>query len=238
MNVPQPLCPEGYGPDVPHRSRPHRSPVTWLVKPVLRTALDRWRVGRLTAYLPDRTIVHAGRDDAEPHATVWVHRNRMLCQFLLRGDIGVGESYMSGDWQADDLPAFLELALLNTAAVGRDTWLTRILNAPADVAHALRRNTRRGSRRNIGRHYDLGNDLFALFLDPSMTYSSALFEGDDTLLAAQERKFARLASRATRIARVSIGSKWSPRPQPWNVYRCCDSCSTSTPGIRSVTESP
>jgi cyclopropane-fatty-acyl-phospholipid synthase len=123
---------------------------------------------------------------------MWIHRERFFRELALRGDLGAGESYMAGDWRADDLAQFIGLVLLNQDAVTMESWVTRIANLRNDALHRLRRNTRSGSRRNIGAHYDLSNDLFALFLDPSMTYSSAVFEQDgEPLQRAQERKFAR-----------------------------------------------
>jgi len=96
----------------------------------------------------------------------------------------------------DDLPRFIGLALANQAALAMESPLTRLLNVPNDLRHRLRGNTRAGSRRNIHAHYDLSNELFALFLDPSMTYSSAVFASPgDTLAQAQQRKFARIADR-------------------------------------------
>ena len=167
-----------------------------LLRPLVLRALDNWHVGRLTIHLPEGTTVVAGRADAKPQATVRIVSDRFFGDFALKGDLGAGESYMDGAWSADNLPRLLELVLLNQGAVGGDSWLSGLLNLPNDVRHRLRRNTRRGSRRNIGAHYDLSNELFALFLDPSMTYSSAVFASpDEPLESAQKRKFERLADR-------------------------------------------
>jgi cyclopropane-fatty-acyl-phospholipid synthase len=123
---------------------------------------------------------------------VWVRHDRTIREFALRGDVGIGDAYVNGDWDSDDLPAFVELALLNQHATGRVRPLAGLFTLASRVRHALRRNTRAGSRRNIRRHYDLSNEFFALFLDASMTYSSAIFERpDEPLAAAQRRKFAR-----------------------------------------------
>lgn len=183
------------------------------LRPAVLRALRDWQAGRLTVHLPDGTVHAVGGADAEPHATLRVARDAFFADFVLRGDIGAGESYMAGDWSTDDLPTFIELALLNQQAVGRDdSWITALMNVPNDIAHWLRRNTRQGSRRNIQRHYDLSNDLFALFLDPSMTYSAAVFDspGED-LTRAQERKFARFGE-ALRLGPadhvLEIGCGW------------------------------
>jgi len=155
--------------------------------------LPRLTEGRLTVHLPDGSVHHAGRDEAEQHATLWIEDDRFFREYALRGDIGAGEAYTEGLWRADHLPTFLEIALRNEAAIMQTSWLTKLMNVPRDIAHVLRPNTRDGSRRNVGAHYDLSNDLFALFLDDTMTYSAAIHaEGDGTLEAAQGRKFDRL----------------------------------------------
>ena len=178
----------------------------------LMQALAALRVGRLTVHLPDGAVVDAGDPDATLHATMWIARDAFFRKFALRGDLGAGESYMDGDWRTDDLCRFAELVLLNQAYLPLDSWLSRLANLPNDWLHVRRRNSRRGSRRNIGAHYDLSNDLFATFLDPSLAYSSAVFDAPDEPLAlAQERKFERWCQ-AMRIGPadhvLEIGSGW------------------------------
>lgn len=179
----------------PGVSVPPRSLLARLLKPAVLSAMSHWHLGRLEIHLPDGSVVAGGDIGARPAVSMWIHNERAIWQFALRGDVGVGESYVNGDWQVDDLPGFIELALRNQKSAA-DTWLTRMANVPDQVLHAFRRNTPRGSRRNIERHYDLSNELFALFLDPSLTYSSAVFATqDESLAAAQERKFSRFGER-------------------------------------------
>jgi cyclopropane-fatty-acyl-phospholipid synthase len=170
--------------------------VTRIARASALKALGRWQVGRLTVHLPDGAVHVGGVAEAEPHSTLWIEHHDFFRQLALRGDLGVGESYMDGDWRTDDLGRFLEIGILNQAALPLATTLSKLANLPAALLHALRRNTRRGSRRNIREHYDLSNELFALFLDPSMTYSSAIFaHADEPLDAAQVRKFQRFGER-------------------------------------------
>jgi cyclopropane-fatty-acyl-phospholipid synthase len=115
---------------------------------------------------------------------------RFFERVLTGGEIGIGESYMDGEWRSPDLVALVQLMLANREVIGALPsmlqWPSRVVNA---VAHRLRDNTRHGSRRNIHQHYDLGNDFFRLFLDHRLMYSCALFESPgDTLEQAQERK--------------------------------------------------
>ena len=186
------------------------------VAPVARrrllAALSLLRVGRLTVHLPDTSIVEAGDPDSDLHATMWVTRDAFFRKFALRGDLGAGESYMDGDWRTDDLCRFVELILRNQAYLPLDSWLSRLLNLPNDWLHVRRRNSRRGSKRNIGAHYDLSNDLFAAFLDPSLAYSSGVFvSGEESLAQAQQQKFERWCE-ALRIGPhdhvLEIGSGW------------------------------
>jgi cyclopropane-fatty-acyl-phospholipid synthase len=159
-------------------------------------ALERWEAGRLTVHLPDGVTLSGGAPEAEPHSTLWIEQPEFFRHLALRGDLGVGESYMNGDWRTDDLGRFLEIGILNQRALPLDSVFTRLVNLPWSLRRRLQRNTRRGSRRHIGEHYDLSNALFALFLDPSMTYSAAVFEGPDEPLAqAQARKFDRFCDR-------------------------------------------
>ncbi len=106
------------------------------------------------------------------------------------GSVGAGEAYMLGHWVADDLTALVRLLLRNREALdGMEKGLARLSAPLRTAAHWLHRNTREGSRRNISAHYDLGNDLYRLFLDETMMYSSAIFERPGmTLAEAQAAK--------------------------------------------------
>jgi cyclopropane-fatty-acyl-phospholipid synthase len=185
-----------------------------------RTALPRllgtlersWSEGRLSVELPDGTEHAFGPRDDPRRARIRVLRPSFLRRLLLGGDMGVGESYVDGDWEADDLASFLTLAALNEDRLALVTRLTKALNAGNDLLHALRRNTRAGSRRNIAAHYDLSNEFFELFLDETMTYSSAVFDhADQPLAEAQRNKYRTLAEKA-RLAPadhvLEIGCGW------------------------------
>jgi cyclopropane-fatty-acyl-phospholipid synthase len=112
-----------------------------------------------------------------PSARITVHNPRFYADTAFGGSIGSGEAYMHGYWQTDDLVALTRLMLQNRGVLkGMESgtaWLTRPLQK---LYHRSNRNSRAGARRNIAAHYDLGNDFFALWLDPTMMYSSAIFE--------------------------------------------------------------
>jgi cyclopropane-fatty-acyl-phospholipid synthase len=128
------------------------------------------------------------------HARIVVRHPRMANTILLGGDIGFAESFMNGDWETPDLSAVLTVFSDNGDKMDgliRGGFWMRALNG---LRHAFNANTKAGSKRNILAHYDLGNDFYSAWLDPSMTYSSARFETpDQTLNEAQLTKYRALA---------------------------------------------
>ena len=141
--------------------------------------MRRLRVGCLDVQLPDGTQMHFGqRRDGEPHGAVRLLDWKVCAAALKRGDIGFAETFIAGHWTSPDLVALLELFIANRDAlesVVYGTWWGSLLNR---ARHLLNRNSRRGSRKNIHAHYDIGNPFYRLWLDETMNYSSALFEGD------------------------------------------------------------
>lgn len=130
-----------------------------------------------------------------------------------QGSVGAGEAYMDGLWRCDDLVALVQLLVINRERLdAMETGLARFGGLALRGWHALRRNTRAGSRKNIAAHYDLGNDLFKLFLDESMMYSSAVFaDASETLEQAQFRKLERICRKLDLQPGdhlVEIGTGW------------------------------
>lgn len=157
----------------------------------LEGALQNLEGGSLCVTLPDGETRTFGT--GRPVA-LRVKESAMLRRLATRGKLGVGESYTAGEWESDDLVGLLELLLRNADGAGRrHPRLRRLLDA------RLRPNTRNGlgrARRNIAYHYDLGNDLFALMLDETMTYSCAIFaHPSESLADAQRRKYRRVCER-------------------------------------------
>ena len=156
--------------------------------------IKRVRFGGVTVVTPSggRIIHHASAPG--PEACIFIHRWRAVRRLILGGDVAFAEAYMNGDWTTPDLTAVIELAARNgetlDTAIGGGP-LVRGLNR---LRHALRANTKRGSRRNIEAHYDLGNSFYELWLDSSMTYSSAIYSdgAQESLEEAQARKIARI----------------------------------------------
>jgi cyclopropane-fatty-acyl-phospholipid synthase len=128
------------------------------------------------------------------HATLQVRDRRFYSEVAFGGSVGAGESFMAGDWTVDDLTALARILLVNRGVLdGLDSGWSRVADSTRRILHAVARNTRAGSRRNIAAHYDIGNDFFELFLDPTMMYSCAVFEREDmSLEQAQIAKLDRL----------------------------------------------
>jgi cyclopropane-fatty-acyl-phospholipid synthase len=166
---------------------------SWL-EPLVRRFLARIDVGDLTVELPSGArLAHKGARPG-PQAFLAIHRWRAIWRLILLGDVGFAESYISGDWSSRDLPTFIELAARNVEPLEAKidgSFATRLIARLRHLAHA---NTRTGSRKNIAFHYDLGNAFYQCWLDPSLTYSSALYADPfDTLEDAQARKIRRIA---------------------------------------------
>ena len=144
---------------------------------------------------------------------IHIHDRRALVKLLVGGETGGGEAYMDGLWSSPDLAGLLRWAALNRDSLSLSTgWFRRPAQLRRTIAHRLRRNTKRQSRRNIAAHYDLGNDFYRTFLDETMTYSSAVFAAPDQSLAdAQRNKYRRMADGAGLVRGqhvLEIGTGW------------------------------
>ncbi len=174
--------------------------------------LDSVAGGRLTVACADRTY-RFGPSDGELHATLVVHDDRFFLRALAGGDIGIGESFMHGEWSTPDLVPLVRLMLRNMAFVEEGGGVAHFLHRlVAGLARRFRDNTIDGSREHIHQHYDLGNDFFRLFLDDNLLYSCALYTAeDDTLEEAQEQKLDGICQRLNLTSSdhlLEIGSGW------------------------------
>lgn len=166
--------------------------------------LRHLRHGTLTVHLPDGHTVVAG-DGRGEQVSITLRNWNVCSQALKSGDIGFAETYIAGDWTTSDLPKLLKLFIANRKAMDAviyGTWAGRLLYR---LKHLLNRNTKTNSRKNIHAHYDLGNAFYRLWLDETMNYSSALFEGD----ASRDMREAQHAKvrRALRMAGVQPGHR-------------------------------
>ena len=180
---------------------------------VLFKLLPNLRHGRLTVTLPDRSQHDFGRDGQGIHAHLDIRDLAICAQVLTGGDVAFGEGYFNGLWDTPDLPALLTLLARNQnelmpAFYGRGWkgWLFRL-------RHILRANSRKQAKKNIEAHYDLGNAFYRVWLDSTMTYSSALFERDRdvALEIAQTAKYERILNEINPPAGghiLEIGCGW------------------------------
>jgi len=152
------------------------------------------RRGTLDITLLDGRVLRMGGLEPGPKAATTLHSYSFASRLINGGDIGIAEAYLNGEWDTPDLTQFLYLFCVNHELIQTmlgDKPMMRFLQM---VRHWFNRNTRGQARRNIYAHYDIGNAFYSAWLDPSMTYSSALFEdGTADLTAAQHNKYRRLA---------------------------------------------
>ena len=154
-----------------------------------------------------------GDDESGLRAVVHVASPECYRRVAFGGTVGAGAAYVDGLWSTDDLPALIRIfALDEQAHFGLEGGLARLARPAHRLYHYFRRNTRRGSRRNIAEHYDLGNDFYRLFLDETMAYSCGIFEREGaSMREASEVKFQRICEKL-RLSRndhvLEIGTGW------------------------------
>jgi cyclopropane-fatty-acyl-phospholipid synthase len=195
--------------DWPDLSRPE---LGWMARRLSRLLFSRVRAGRLTLITPSgMRLSHQGPAPG-PEGVMVLRRWRALRRLLLQGDVAVAESYLDGDWDSPDLPALIEQAGLNMPTLSDTFGGNTLQRLRKRLLHRLNANTRRGSRRNIRHHYDLGNDFYRTWLDRGMTYSSAIFTSPDQTLeqaqtAKQRRAVALMQARPNQTV-LEIGCGW------------------------------
>jgi cyclopropane-fatty-acyl-phospholipid synthase len=149
-------------------------------------AMDR---GRIDVVLHDGRRFRAQGARPGPAIELHVHNPDLFARLIREGDLGFSDAYLEGWWSTPDLQGFMDLVTAETAIYNGYPGQS-VVRAYERLRHWLRSNTRRQARKNIAHHYDLGNDFYALWLDDSMTYSSALFRsGQESLERAQEQKY-------------------------------------------------
>lgn len=179
--------------------------------------LSKMEMGRLTISLPSGEEIKLGNGDGI-EAALEIKNNDFFRRCVLYGDIGFGESYVDGDWDTDNIANVIKWFLQNVenaptvSGSNSRNFLLNILKVLNKIYHFKRANSVTGSRKNISEHYDLNNEFFALFLDPTMTYSAAYFKEEGMeLQQAQVEKYDRLCRQLRLKATdhvLEIGSGW------------------------------
>ena len=195
------------------------SPESWidaLARRIVHRSLSKITRGHVTLLEGGlRSEFGAASDgDSRPlRATVYVENPEAYRGVAFGGSVGAGTAYVEGRWRTDDLPTLIRIFALNREAMfGLEGGVARVLQPFLAVGHLFRRNTRRGSRRNIEEHYDLGNDFYRVFLDETMAYSCGIFDHEEaTMREASEKKFERIC-RKLRLSPedhlLEIGTGW------------------------------
>jgi cyclopropane-fatty-acyl-phospholipid synthase len=175
-------------------------------------AIGRIEFGRLTFAAPNGEVHIVSGPRPGPDAQFAIRSWDVIVRLLARGDIGLGEDYIAGAWESDSVEALISLFLMNLDQLEgyahgdlRNRLGFVLLNT------VVRRNSEGGSRRNIKAHYDVGNDFYALWLDETMTYSSALYKTGEALLSeAQRAKYERILDRfvSPRARVLEVGCGW------------------------------
>ncbi len=157
--------------------------------------LEKILGGMLEVRLPDGSSALFG--DGEHGVSLHVHDEATFSMVLARGDIGLAEAYLDGHWDSPDITGLLRLLASNRDALKKAVYGSWRNLLAARVRHWLNSNSRTGSKRNIMAHYDLGNDFYKLWLDPSMSYSAAIYRATDdgSLQSAQHAKYRRILDR-------------------------------------------
>lgn len=173
--------------------------------------LENLSGGLLEVRLPNGACTLFG--NGERGVTLQVYDEAMFGRVLARGDIGLAEAYLDGQWDSPDLTGLLALLARNRDVLARAIYGSWGQLLAARVRHWFNRNSRAGSKRNIMAHYDLGNDFYRQWLDPGMSYSAAIFrpQDDGSLLTAQRAKYRRILERLRAQAGDSvleIGCGW------------------------------
>lgn len=175
--------------------------------------------------MPNGRSYQFGNESHKKPVNLVIKDWRVLENLAVRGDTGFAEDYRSGKWDTNDLTSLLTIGLLNEKAVDQMISGSKSFQLLSRLSYFMRRNTIDGSKKNIHAHYDLGNDFYSLWLDKTMTYSSAIFKNtDDTLERAQHNKYDRLIERfeSNNPSVLEIGCGWGGFAE-----RCSDKMSAS-----------
>ena len=178
---------------------------------MVRRMLTQLKFGQLV--LQDGGNTWTFGNDAEPRAKVTIHDKQAYHKILFGGSIGAGEAYVDKLWDVDNLTALVQIMVLNMALLDKMERGLALLLRPIDLfKHLLKSNNKKGSKRNILAHYDLGNDMYSSFLDPTMMYSSAIYPDEKSSL--EEAQIHKLESICKKLDLkstdkvIEIGSGW------------------------------
>lgn len=185
---------------------------------IILNLLSEMQLGSLSLTLPSGQFLKIGAGEGGIDANIDIKSNDFFKRCVLYGDIGFGESYVDGEWETDNITELIKWFILNIdnapaiSGSKKSNFILNILKWINKITHSKNANSIIGSKKNISAHYDLNNDFFSLFLDDTMTYSSAYFQDKNmTLREAQMAKYDRLCKQLNLKAEdhvLEIGSGW------------------------------
>ncbi len=189
-----------------------------LYEKVILGLLSEMQLGRLHITLPAGHTLTIGKGEGNIEASIEIKSETFFKRCVLYGDVGFGEAYVDGDWETNNITNVIKWFLLNiekapsVSGSNKNNFILNVLRWINRVSHSKNKNSIAGSAKNISKHYDLNNDFFSLFLDDSMTYSSAYFKNKNmSLREAQMAKYDRLCGQLNLKAGdhvLEIGSGW------------------------------
>ncbi len=152
--------------------------------------ISKFRFGSMDFALPDGRVFRATGHEPGPHGRADIHNVQMFARIMREGKMGFAESYLEGWFDSPDLQTLLDVIFMNNSEITPSLKVAGLVRNYERFRHWLNSNNRAQARKNISYHYDLGNDFYSQWLDESMTYSSALFQGEVSLAEAQKAKYA------------------------------------------------
>ena len=184
-----------------------------ICKTIVFQLLQKIRIGLLTIRLPDEQEIHFGDRNSFPSADMTISDYRFFSNVVLRGEVGLGESFMHGMWSTKDIAGLFRIFIRNRHLLKEGYPIAASLcRGIIRLLDDARKNTQTGSRKNIERHYDLSNEFFQKFLDPSMLYSCGIYSSEkDSCEAAQKNKINSIIQKAQIKATdhvLEIGCGW------------------------------
>jgi cyclopropane-fatty-acyl-phospholipid synthase len=173
-------------------------------------ALEKITFGAIEIELPNGEIKKFTSNIATPNAHIKIKNIAMIDECLIGGDVAFGESFINDEWESNNLPDLLLFLVLNSSVLEQFFHAHKLRMFFLYLQALFRKNTHNGSKKNIQYHYDLGNDFYQLWLDKTMTYSSALFSDEKfDLAAAQKNKYQRILSKLNDKKNIlEIGCGW------------------------------
>lgn len=181
-----------------------------MIKDNLLKKFEQLENGFLEIKLPNKKNLQFGNPNSEIKADIEIRDMRLIDLVIAKGDIGLGQGYIESMFESSDLASLLYFFTINQKQVENLFYGKRLFSIFFSLKNMLRYNNLKGSKKNISHHYDLGNDFYSLWLDPSMTYSSGIFQNCDSLDESQKQKYQRIINQLNPTGRqvLEIGCGW------------------------------